>query len=99
MTTLKSSALAYTAPAKLRNIVELPKVSVQQPLETKTGKNKDGEEYSIDYITVDGEQYRVPPSVLKSLKLILEENPNLKEFKVKKNGQGLDTEYTVIPLS
>jgi len=36
---------------------------------------------------------------LKSLKAILEENPNLKDFKVKKSGTGMSTEYTVIPLS
>jgi len=46
---------------------------------------------------VDDEEYRVPTSVLKSLKVILEDKPDLKFFKVKKTGEGLKTEYTVIP--
>lgn len=95
---LKDSALAYIAPARTKNICDLSKVSTALSLERKSGKSKDGEEYVIDYIVVDNEQYRVPASVLKSLKLILEDNPNLKEFKVKKTGTGLETEYTVIPL-
>ena len=99
MASLRDSAIAYVAPARTKNIAELNRVSTNLNLERKSGKTKEGEEYVIDYITVGGEQYRVPASVLKSLKLILEDNPTLKEFKVKKIGTGLDTEYTVIPLS
>lgn len=98
MTSLKESAIAYEAPAKTKNIVELPKVSTDWVVETKEAKNRDGETFTIQYVTVAGEQYRVPPSVLGTLKLLLEDNPNLEYFKVKATGQGLDTRYTVIPL-
>lgn len=98
MTSLKESAIAYVAPDKTKNIVDLPKVSTELVVETKEKKNRDGETFTIQYVTVDGEQYRVPSSVLGTLKLLLEDNPNLKEFKVKSTGQGLDTRYTVIPL-
>lgn len=98
MATLKESAIAYEAPARTKNIADLPSVSTDLNVESKEIKTKEGETIEIQYVTVDGEQYRVPQSVLKSLKLMLEDNPNLKEFKVKKTGQGLDTEYTVIPL-
>ncbi len=56
-------------------------------------------EFPFKYIEIEGEKYKVPISVLMNLKVILEENPNLKKFKVKKTGEGMDTKYTVIPLS
>ena len=34
-----------------------------------------------------------------ALEKFLEDNPNLKTFKVKKSGEGMETRYTVIPLS
>ena len=49
-------------------------------------------------VNIDGIMYRVPNSVLNQLKILLEDNPELKFFKVKKSGQGLNTDYTVIPL-
>lgn len=98
MATLKENAIAYEAPARTKNIADLPRVSTDLNVESKEIKTKEGETIVIQYVTVDGEQYRVPQSVLKSLKLMLEDNPNMKDFKVKKTGQGLDTEYTVIPL-
>ena len=54
--------------------------------------------WSGDEIVIDGEDYRVPVSVLKSLKAILEARPEVKNIKVSKTGEGLKTEYTVIPL-
>lgn len=98
MAKLKDEANAYESQAT-KNISELPKVSVDAGVEEKKGMNNEGEEFSYKYIVVDGSQYRVPNSVLKSLKAILEENPNLKYFKVKKTGTGMTTEYTVIPLA
>ena len=98
MPTIKDSAIAYEADSKTKNIVELPKVSTALEITTKKLKNAKGEEFILNYIVVDKEQYRVPDSVLKSLKMILEDNPNLKEFRVKKQGTGMETSYTVIPL-
>ncbi len=56
-------------------------------------------EYPYKYIEVKGERHKVPVTVLASLKELLKENPELKEFKVNKTGEGLKTKYTVIPLS
>ena len=56
-------------------------------------------EFPYKYVEIDNERYKMPVSVLASLKVILEENPNLKKFKVKKTGEGMDTRYTVIPLA
>ena len=50
-------------------------------------------------INVDGEDYRVPDSVLKTLKVLLEDNPELEFFKVKSEGEGFHKKYTVIPIT
>jgi len=60
--------------------------------------NKEGEEVKQKVIVVEGEKYRVPVSVLNNLKVLLEDNKDLKFFKVKKTGEGMDTRYIAIPL-
>lgn len=96
--TLKQEAQTYESHS-VSNIAELPKVSTEFIVEDREGMNDEGKTFSYKVIVVEGNEYRVPVSVLKSLKAILEDNPNLRTFKVKKTGQGLATEYTVIPLS
>jgi len=98
MTNIRESALAYEGESKTRNIVELAEVSTDLDITEKTLKDREGKEFTLKVFVVDGEEYRIPDSVLKALKMILEDNPNLSKFKVKKNGTGLDTVYTVIPL-
>ena len=96
--TLKESAQAYESHS-VGNIADLPKVSTDLQLEEREGTNDEGKTFQYKVIVVEDQEYRVPNSVLKSLKAILEDNENLKSFKVRKTGQGLATEYTVIPLS
>jgi len=96
---LKEEALESESTPRTKNIIELSQISTELKVLTETFKNKDGEEVTIKVVDVNGERYRVPQSVLNSLKVILEDNPNLKTFKVKKTGEGMDTRYTVIPLS
>ena len=95
--TLKEAAQTYESHS-VGNIADLPKVSTDLQLEDREGTNDEGKTFQYKVIIIENQAYRVPASVLKSLKAILEDNPNLKEFKVKKTGQGLATEYTVIPL-
>jgi len=97
MGTLKEEAKAYTAP-QTKNITELTKVSVDIVIEDREYPKDDGTTFSMKVITVDGEDYRVPVSVLKSLKEIVKEKPEVKFIKVNKSGEGLKTTYTVIPL-
>lgn len=96
--TLKQEAEEYEVPTKTKNIVELDKVQVDVVIEDDNFTNKDGEEVKQKVITVEGEKYRVPVSVLNNLKVLIQDNPNLKEVKVRKTGEGMDTRYTVIPL-
>lgn len=95
--TLKEEAKTYESHS-IGNIADLPKVSTSLKVEDREGTNEEGKLFQYKVIMVDGQAYRVPVSVLKSLKAILEDKPNLENFKVKKTGQGLATEYTVIPL-
>lgn len=94
MGNIKDNAMAYESKAKIKNISELNVVDISLAMFEDTEA-----EYPYAYIEVNGERYKIPPSVLANLKAILEENPNLKKFKVKKSGEGMDTKYTVIPLS
>jgi len=93
MATIKEEAIGFESKSKIKNISDLPSVDTNLVL-----LNEDNVEFPYKYIEHNGERYRVPTSVLSSLKAILEENPALKKFKVKKSGEGMNTEYTVIPL-
>ena len=94
MGTIKDEAKGYKPTAKLKNISELPSVEIDMVIM----QEKDAE-FPYKYIEINNEKYRVPESVLGSLKAILEENQNIKKFKVKKTGEGMETRYTVIPLA
>jgi len=96
---LKEEAMDTEPQQKTRNIADLPMVSTDLKVGLETFQNKDGEDITIKVIDVAGEKYRVPQSVLNSLKAVLEDNANLKTFKVKKTGEGMDTRYVLIPLS
>ena len=97
MATLRDSAKAYE-PMKTKNIADLEAVSLDAQFEERTGKDKEGKDYSFSVVVVMGQEYRVPDSVLKDIKAIMEAKPSLKTIKVIKKGQGMNTQYTVIPL-
>ena len=97
MVTMKQDAQAYE-PQKTRNIAELEAVSVEQEIKEEERENKEKEKYTVAFIVVNDEEYRVPNSVREQLKTILEEKPDMRTFKVTKKGEGLNTSYTVIQL-
>jgi hypothetical protein len=104
MTTIGQTADSYEGKTT-KNISDLPEVSLDCEIlddeydftdkttkELKTVKQK--------VISLNGENYRVPSSVIAQLKVCKEDNPNLKKFKVKKIGSGFEgTKYQVIPLA
>jgi len=98
MTSIGEEAAEYE-PATTANIADLNKVSTVAQIETKVFKEGTEDEFKIKVINVDGKDYRVPFVVLANLKSILEEKQDLKFFKVKKDGTGMQTRYTVIPLA
>lgn len=97
MATIKEEAKTYES-MQTKNIAELDVVPISLEVVETTATDKDGKPFTVKTVTVDGEDYRVPNIVLKSLKAILQEKPDLKSFKVVRYGEGLKTTYTVIPL-
>lgn len=98
MATLKEQAKVFV-PQQVKNIAELPSVSVDWQLEDREGTNQEtGEIFKYKVVQVNGMEYRVPGKVIGDLKAILEKKPNLKTFSVTKKGEGLKTQYTVIPM-
>lgn len=97
MAKLIDEAKEYVAPTT-KNIADLKEVDVNIELHNRTGKDKDDNEFKYKVLIIDDEEYRVPSSVLGNLKAVLEKKPDLKRFAVSKQGTGMNTRYTVIPL-
>ena len=97
MAKLKEEAENYESP-KTKNIADLEVVSLEQNMIDREGKKKDGSVFKYKVVVVNGEDYRVPSSVLEQIQEILKEKPELKTIKVSRKGEGLNTKYTVIQL-
>ena len=99
MRTIGQAASEYE-PSKIGNIQDLPRVSVDAVIVTKTyGKGEDA--FTIDVIIEDGIDHRVPVSVLGQIQALVESEDiePFKFFKVLKVGTKMeDTKYTVVPL-
>ena len=95
MTTIREMAKAYESP-ETKNISELDSVNVNLELEEKQFTDSNGKEFCVQVTTIKGVEYRVPNSVLKDLREIIKENPNMILFKVRKTGEGMKTRYTVM---
>jgi len=93
MTTLKDEALAYELQRTL-NVAELPKIPIDTEIFEKIGEDEDGKSYSFRYITLNGQQYRIPKTVLDQVKTILKLRPEIKFVKVDRTGIGKATRYT-----
>jgi hypothetical protein len=105
MSKISDYAKGYETKTTTKNIADLPEVSTDLELEDDefelTDKvTKQVKTIKQKVIVVNGESYRVPASVIQQLKVVLEDNPNLKKFKVKRSGSTKDdTRYQLIPLS
>jgi len=105
MAKLNQFAKEYTPPATPKNIADLQEISTDIDIEDDEFEFEDKITKQLKtvkqkIIIINGESYRVPVSVIQQLKIILEDNPNLKKFKVKRSGTTKDdTRYMVIPLN
>lgn len=97
MSSIIETAKAYESK-KTKNIADLKEVDAMLNVFEGEGKDKEGKPFKYKYIEVNEEEYRIPDTVLKDLKAILERKPKLSKFCVTKKGEGFATEYTVIPL-
>lgn len=103
MVNLKETAEKYEAEQMVKNIADCDLIPVdvdvfEKEFERKNPKEGEEPTFKINVIEVNGQLYRMPNSVLASLKVILQKKPDLKEFSVGKTGEGLNTEYTVVPM-
>lgn len=97
MANIKDSAMDYNPP-QTKNIAELDKVPVNLEMEDREGLDNDGKTFKYKVVVLSGEDYRIPNIVLGNLKVLLQENPKMTHFKVKREGEGLKTRYFVFPV-
>jgi len=101
MAKLGEYAKEHVSTGTTKNITDLPEVLVDVEIEDDSFEfEKDGVTKTVNQkvIVVGEEKFRVPVSVVNQLKVHLEDNPNMKKFKVRSSGSGMDTKYTLIPL-
>lgn len=101
MTSLKDAAKNYE-PKRTANIADLDKFDISEPIETRKGKSQDGKDFEYMVLVRDGEDYRVPNTVLETLNGIIEANEKhgkeVTTFSVEKRGEGMNTKYQVVTL-
>ncbi len=97
MTNIRESAKAFM-PKTTKNVADLDRLDLELPVEHRTGTDKEGRSFEYDVVVKDGEDYRIPASVLNSIKTILEAKPSQKTVRVVKKGTGMNTEYTVVQM-
>ena len=64
MATIKEDAMAYK-PQQTKNIAELDSVPTDIETVEKDYTDSEGKPFTVRVVTIDGEDYRVPVSVLK----------------------------------
>jgi len=94
MASLKETAVEYE-PKLTLNIADLDKVDISFPMEERTGTDKDGKTFDYHVMIANGQEYRVPNTVLEEIQKILKLKPDTKSVKVSKKGSGLNTSYSV----
>lgn len=104
MTKLTDFAKDFEPASKTKNIADLKEVStdvdlIDDEFEVIDKKTNLPKKVKQKVVVIDGEKYRVPSSVIGQLKVILEDNPKILKFKVKRSGTTMDdTRYQVIPI-
>ncbi len=95
MGNLKKTAKAYE-PKKTLVISDLETVSLSVEITTESGIGTDSKSFEYYVLNQDGEDYRVPNSVMEQIQTLLEEKPDTKTIKVIKKGEGMSSKYTVV---
>lgn len=101
MATFKEAAENYE-PHRTANIADLEKFDISEPIEEREGKDNEGKVFKYKVLVRDEQEYRVPNTVLETVKGILEANAKHEKevttFSVEKTGEGMGTKYQVITL-
>jgi len=94
---IKEFAKEYV-PQQMKNIAELEVIRTDIEIKKEVREDQSHEKYTVMFVVINDEEYRVPGSVVGQLKTLLESKPDLASFKVVRTGQGMGTKYQVIPL-
>jgi len=101
MRTMKEAAEEYE-PKKTANIADLEQFDISEPIEDREGTNKEGKVFKYNVLVRDGEDYRVPNTVLETIQGLLKANvkhdKEVTTFSVEKTGEGMASKYQVISL-
>ena len=97
METLKEYAEKYK-PKKTMNVTDLPCIVIHEPVEERSGTDATGKSFKYLVVVRDGEEYRMPFSVVDMIQNLIFEMPKLTEVKVTKKGEGMNTKYQVMPV-
>jgi len=101
MATIKEAAEKYE-PKKTANIADLERFDVSEPIEERDGKDSDGKVFKYNVLIRDEKEYRIPNTVLETLKGLLAANQKHEKevttFAVEKTGEGMATKYQVVSL-
>ena len=99
--TIKEAAENYESK-KMANIADLENFDISETMEERKGINNDGKKYTYNVLIRDGKEYRIPDTILDSLKGILKANTKhdkkVTTFSVEKTGDGMGTKYQVVTL-
>lgn len=96
MATLREAAQAYEPPQTV-NIAILEKIPIDMELADREGKDREGTPFKYKAALIDGNEYRVPGSVLGGIKAVLKKMPHIKYVTVDREGEGMATRYHVMP--
>jgi len=99
--TFKEVAEEYE-PKRTANIADLEKFDISEPIEEREGKDSEGKTFKYNVLVRDGTDYRVPNTVLETVKTLLAANAKhgkeISTFAVEKTGEGMNTKYQVVTL-
>jgi len=99
--TIKESAENYESK-KTANIADLENFDISENMEEREGTDNDGKKFQYNVLIRDGKEYRIPNTVLESLKGILKANAKhdkkVTVFSVEKSGEGMNTKYQVVTI-
>ena len=99
MANLKQVAMAYK-PKQTLNIADLDRVDLEAfDIEDRTGTDSEGKDFTYKVMIANGNEYRVPNTVIEEIQKILTLKPEVRYISVKKSGSGLATRYKVGALN
>ena len=93
---LNELATSGSLSNKLGLVTDLEMLPVNIEIEEANGEDKDGKEYTYHFVTLNGQKYRIPNSVITQIGVILSVMPKIQNVNVSKTGTGLNTRYQVI---